>query len=67
MLIGIVCLGLGIYLYSENQKNKVTDEEFDRIKDKAYGLLDDVAYNKLGLDKSDTVRESQFRRFWIVK
>lgn len=60
VLIGIVCLGLGIYLYSENQKNKVTDEEFDRIKDKAYGLLDDVAYSKLGLDKSDTVRENLF-------
>lgn len=58
IVVGLGCLALGIYFLMENSKNRVSDDEFDAIQDKAYSLLGCVALDKLGLDAGDTVREN---------
>lgn len=58
ILCGLASLGLGIWLAVENEKNKVSDKDFDAIQAKAKASLDCVALNKLGLDASDTTRDA---------
>lgn len=57
--IGLLVLGYTAYLFYKEWMNLPTDEEFDALKKKAFKTLDTISLEKLGLDKSDTVRNNE--------
>lgn len=59
ILLGLALCGLGVWLLYDAAQKRVTDSEFDAIRQKAFAMLHCVAMEKLGVDEGDTVRDNE--------